>query len=151
MNVIARLDFELAYFEATVQRFSHYALKRHKRHFPLLYIYIYKLVNRIRGRPKAPFSIATTTKCRGGHYSFPCIAPLTLDPYRIMPSVKLKASSTIVWFFGMTIWDWTQVSRIIGEPLCQWVYLKTTELSFIMIVCFFANFIASFFVSAFNQ
>ena len=26
--------------------------------------------------PKAPFSIATTLRGRGGHSSFPCIAPL---------------------------------------------------------------------------
>ena len=25
--------------------------------------------------PKAPFSIATIPRCRGGHYSFPLIAP----------------------------------------------------------------------------
>ena len=30
----------------------------------------------VEGDPKAPFSIATTPKCRGGRYSFPWIAPL---------------------------------------------------------------------------
>ena len=30
----------------------------------------------IEDNPKAPFSIATTTRHRGGHYSFPWIAPL---------------------------------------------------------------------------
>ena len=34
--------------------------------------------------PKASFSIATTPRCRGGFYSFPWIAPLTLDSYLIM-------------------------------------------------------------------
>ena len=34
----------------------------------------------IEGNPKAPFSIATTLTCRGGHF--------TLDPYLIMLSVK---------------------------------------------------------------
>ena len=29
-----------------------------------------------KGDPKAPFSIATTPMCRGGHNSFPWIAPL---------------------------------------------------------------------------
>ena len=28
--------------------------------------------------PKDPFSIATTSRCRGGRYSFPCIAPFNL-------------------------------------------------------------------------
>ena len=37
---------------------------------------------------KASFRIATTLRCWGGHYSFPWIAPLTLDLYLIMPSVK---------------------------------------------------------------
>ena len=36
----------------------------------------YKLVTIAEGDPKAPFSIATTPRCRGGHYSFPWIAPL---------------------------------------------------------------------------
>ena len=30
----------------------------------------------VDGDQKAPFSIATTSRCRGGHYSFPWIAPL---------------------------------------------------------------------------
>ena len=35
-----------------------------------------KLATVVEGDPKAPFSIATTPRCRGGHYSFPWIAPL---------------------------------------------------------------------------
>ena len=44
----------------------------------LFYIYIYKvkLVTVVVGDPKAPFSIATTMRCRGGCYSFPWIPPL---------------------------------------------------------------------------
>ena len=34
------------------------------------------LVTLVKGDPKAPFSIDTTPKCRGGHYSIPWIAPL---------------------------------------------------------------------------
>ena len=30
----------------------------------------------INSDPKAPFLIATTPMCRGGHYSFPWMAPL---------------------------------------------------------------------------
>ena len=52
--------------------------------WPLLWfetnIYIYIYISKF-GDPKTPFSIATTQKCRGGHYSFFWIAPLTLDPY----------------------------------------------------------------------
>ena len=35
-----------------------------------------KLVTIVEGDPKAPFSIATTLRCRGGRYSFPRIDPL---------------------------------------------------------------------------
>ena len=44
-----------------------------------IYIYIYirvKLATIVEGDPKAPFSIATTPRCRGGRYSIPRIAPL---------------------------------------------------------------------------
>ena len=35
-----------------------------------------KLVTLVEGNPKAPFSIATTPRCRGERYSFPWIGPL---------------------------------------------------------------------------
>ena len=35
-----------------------------------------KLVTLVEGNQKVPFSIATTSRCRGGCYSFPWIAPL---------------------------------------------------------------------------
>ena len=35
----------------------------------------YKLATLVDGDPKAPFSIATTPRCRGGHYSIALIAP----------------------------------------------------------------------------
>ena len=34
------------------------------------------MVTVVEGNPKASFSIATTPRCRGGHYSFLWIAPL---------------------------------------------------------------------------
>ena len=45
------------------------------------YIYIcnhqlYIVVVVVESNPKASFTIATTSRCRGGHYSFPWIAPL---------------------------------------------------------------------------
>ena len=49
---------------------------------PFLYKY---LTNQVEGDS---LSIATTLKCRRGCYSFRWIAPLTLDPYLIMLSVK---------------------------------------------------------------
>ena len=35
-----------------------------------------KLLTVVEDDPKAPFSISPTPRCRRGHYSFPCIAPL---------------------------------------------------------------------------
>ena len=35
-----------------------------------------KLATVVEGNPMAPFSIATTPRCRGGGYSFPWIVPL---------------------------------------------------------------------------
>ena len=35
-----------------------------------------KLATIVEGDPKAPISIATTPRCRGGRYSIPRIAPL---------------------------------------------------------------------------
>ena len=35
-----------------------------------------KLATIVKGDPKAPFSIATTPRCRGGRHSFPWISPL---------------------------------------------------------------------------
>ena len=47
---------------------------------PTICIYMYickvKLATIVEGDPKAPFSIATTPRCRGGRYSIPRIAPL---------------------------------------------------------------------------
>ena len=37
---------------------------------------MFKLVTIVEGDPKAPFSIATTTRCKEGLYSFPWIAQL---------------------------------------------------------------------------
>ena len=47
-----------------------------------------KLATIVEGDQKAPFSIATTPRCRGGRYSFPGLLYFTLDPHLIMLSVK---------------------------------------------------------------
>ena len=49
-----------------------------------MYVCMYNLEGVVEGDQKVPFSIATTLKSRGGHYSFPWNAPLKLDPYHIM-------------------------------------------------------------------
>ena len=42
----------------------------------------------VEGDLKAPFSIATTPRCRGGWYSFPGLFHFILDTYLIMLGVK---------------------------------------------------------------
>ena len=75
-----------------------------------------KLATIVEGNPKAPFSIATTPRCRGGRYSFPGLPYFTLDPYLIMLSVKqggIKYHFLSLWYDST--WDWTQFSQAIGE------------------------------------
>ena len=62
------------------------------------YTYIYSRPTVVEGDPKSPFSIVTTPRCRERCYSFPCIAPHTLDPYIIILSVKQ------VPFFESLVW-----------------------------------------------
>ena len=52
--------------------------------------------------PKAPFSIATTTRCRGGATPFPELPHSTLDPYLKMLSVKQEGIKYQFWVFGRT-------------------------------------------------
>ena len=84
-----------------------------------VYIFIYsKLANcsLVKGNPKASFSIATTSRYRRGCYFFPWTAPLTLDPYLILLSVKhggIKYHFLSLWY-DLT-WDWTLVCQTIGK------------------------------------
>ena len=50
----------------------------------------------VEGNQKAPFSIATTPKCRGGRYSFPWIAPLYTRTYLILLNVKQGGIKSLV-------------------------------------------------------
>ena len=65
---------------------------------------------------KAPFSVATTRKCRGGRYSFPCISPLIHNPFLIM--LNFWKGGIKYYFLSLSydsIWDWNLVSWIVGE------------------------------------
>ena len=75
-----------------------------------------KLVTVVGGDPKAPFSLVTTLKCRGGHYTILWLLHFTLDLYLMILSVK--QGSTKYHFLGLWYdlnWDWMQVSWTIGE------------------------------------
>ena len=68
-----------------------------------MFVDIYKCVSWptiFQSNPKAPFSIATTPRCRGRLYSFPSIAPFTLDPYLIMLTVKQRGIKYHFLSFG---------------------------------------------------
>ncbi len=73
-----------------------------------IYIYIYiscKLVDRSRGWPDGSFSIATTPRYRGGHNSFPWIAPLY--PWSLPYKAKGVLFQTIQFSISMnfsSIW-----------------------------------------------
>ena len=65
---------------------------------------------------KAPFTIATTPKSSGGCYSFPWIAPLTLDPYLIILIVKQEGYKNpfLKFWFDLT-WNKSPVYQTIGK------------------------------------
>ena len=67
----------------------------------------------VEGDPKAPFSIATTPRCRGECYSISRIAPLYLwfSPYS---AECLARQHQVLLDFT---WDWTSGSWTIGEYL----------------------------------
>ena len=60
----------------------------------------------VAGDSKAPLSIATTPSCSREHYSFSSIAPLYLEPYIIVLSVKqdvIKYHLLSLWYDST--WD----------------------------------------------
>ena len=94
-----------------------------------------KLTDLSQERPKGSFSIATTLRCREGHYSFLWIAPLTLDPYLIMLSVKqgsIKNHFLSLWYDPT--WDWTVVSRIIDEYFNPYANILCTHTQIIFYI-----------------
>ena len=60
-----------------------------------------KLAILVEGYPKAPFSIATTPRCRARLYSIPGLFLFTLDHYLIMLSVNqdgIKYQFLSLWY-----------------------------------------------------
>ena len=77
-----------------------------------------------KGVPKAPFSIATTPRCRGERLSFPWIAPL-------YPSYGLKYHFLCLWYDWT--WYWTPVSQAIGEHSAHLFSLLSSSCNYIYI------------------
>ena len=61
-----------------------------------------KLATIVDGNPKAPFSIATTQRCKEGHNSFPRIA--LLYPWNVPYIAEWKARRYQVPFFESLVW-----------------------------------------------
>ena len=75
-----------------------------------------KFATVVEGDQKAPFSIATTRRHGEGRNYFPWIAPLYPWYVTYIANVKqggIKYHFKSLWYD--TTWDWTQVSRTIGE------------------------------------
>ena len=75
-----------------------------------------KLVTFVEGDLRAPFSIATTPRCRGGRYPIPWIAPL----YRwsLTYNAEFKQGGIKYHFLSLwydLTWDWTPVSQTTSE------------------------------------
>ena len=60
-----------------------------------------KLATVVKGNQEVPFSISTTLRCRGGHHSFPRIAPLPLIHTLYCWVLSKEVSSIIFKVFGM--------------------------------------------------
>ena len=84
-----------------------YSMPKILSNYSLTIVFIsVKLATIVESYPKAPFSIATTPKCRGRRYSFPQLLHFTLDPYLIMLSVKqgsIKYHFLSLWYDST--WD----------------------------------------------
>ena len=101
----------------------------------------------VEGDPKAPFSIATTPRCRGGHYSFPLIAPLYpwYVPYNtkcearryqvpfslkvfgmIRPGIEPQSSGPLVDTLPTRPISWLVLIQKVAEKLMVWLRTKLT-------------------------
>ena len=66
-------------------QFSFYAIQKQSNHDKTVKV---KLAIIVKSDQKAPFSIATTPRCRGGSYSFPELLHFTLDTHLILLRFK---------------------------------------------------------------
>ena len=84
-----------------------------------------KLATLVMGAPKAPFSIATTPRCRGGWYYFPWIAPLY--PRSLPYNAECEARWHQVPFFESLVWHDLGLNPILLDhwrtlySLSQWL------------------------------
>ena len=90
-----------------------------------VYIEISNLADLSQRWPNTPFSLATIPRCKEGCYYFSWIAPLTLDLYLVMSSVK--QGDIKYYFFESLLWlDLGLNPSLLDHlqtffPLYQWV------------------------------
>ena len=88
-------------YTSTMQKISKFLLYN-----SYIYIYIYivkvKLGTVVEGNLKAPFSMATTPRCRGEYYSFPWIFPLY--SWYVTYDAECQSREFEVPFFESLIW-----------------------------------------------
>ena len=98
-----------------------------------IYIYIYKskVGDHSRGWPEGSLFDSLLHQGVGeGATPFPGLLHFTLDPYLIMLSVKqrgIKYHFLSLWYDST--WDWTQVSRAIGEHSNRSANVRTNYIS----------------------
>ena len=83
-----------------------------------LRIYFHKSVTLVKDNSKAPFSIATTPRCRGRRYAIPGLLHFTLDQYLIMLGVKqggIKYHFLSLWYDST--WYWTSAYGPLANTL----------------------------------
>ena len=76
-----------------------------------------KLATVVKGKPKAPFSIATTLRYRGGRYSFPWITPLY--PWYVPYIAEYLTRKYQVPFFKVFSMTWPGIEPMSPEPLAN--------------------------------
>ena len=70
----------------------------------------------VDGDQKAPFSIAATSRCKGGTTPFHGFLHFTFDMYLILLSVKQGCIKYHIYSLRYNAtWDWTQASQTIGK------------------------------------
>ena len=79
------------------------------------YIYKVKLATIVEGDSKAPFSLATTPRCRRVLLLFLDCSTLPLIRTLYCWELRKKVSSAIFKSLVWPTWDWTHVLRAIGE------------------------------------
>ena len=105
-----------------------------------IYIYIYMYIyiswsTVVESDLKASFSIVNTPMCKWGFYSFPWVAPLTVDPVLIMLSVKEGGiiNHFLIFWYNSTCSHWKMSNHSFHIYIYIYIYIIKYILIFIYI------------------